>query len=117
MKTFSCLSFKHLMSSDETEETELLKGIYYSFDHKPINCDKGNSLSAMANNDLETDTSIYRQTSGRRVMRFIPEVTADNLPSRIRLEPRNVGKEANYRNAFLPQDNGAQLAVNKISAG
>ena len=105
------------MSSDESEETELLKGIYYYFDHKVIKCDNGNTLIPMASNDVETDTSIYRQTSGRRVMRFIPEVTADNLPSRIRLEPRNVGKEPNYRNSFLPQDNAAQHVVNKIASG
>ena len=74
-------------------------------------------MNAMAINDIENNTLIERKTSGRRVLRFIPEVTADNLPSRIRLEPRNVGKEAYYSNPLSPQENAAQFAVNKIVSG
>ena len=75
------------------------------------------NLNAMAINDIENNTLIERKTSGRRVLRFIPEVTADNLPSRIRLEPRNVGKEVYYSNPLSPQENAAQFAVNKIVSG
>ena len=103
------------MSSADTEETQSL--IYYSNEHKTINRDKDKSFDTMASNDVETDTSIQRQTSGRRVMRFIPEVTADNLPSRIRLEPRNVGRDGTFRNSLLPSDNAAQLAINRIASG
>ena len=105
------------MSSEDTEQTQLLKSIHCTSEHKTINSDKDNTLIIMAHNDVETDTSIQRQTSGRRVMRFIPEVTADNLPSRIRLEPRNLGSVASLGNSVLRKDNTTQLLASRIASG
>ena len=105
------------MSSDDTEQTQLLKSFYCTTELKTQKSDKDNTLSIMAHNDVETDTSIQRQTSGRRVMRFIPEVTADNLPSRIRLEPRNLGSAASLGNSVLRKDNATQLVASRIVSG
>ena len=105
------------MSSDDTEQTQLLKSIYCTSELKALKSDKDNTLIIMAHNDVETDTSIQRQTSGRRVMRFIPEVTADNLPSRIRLEPRNLGSAASLGNSVLRKDNTTQLVASRIASG
>ena len=105
------------MSSDDTEQTQLLKTFYCTWEHKTLKSDKDNTLIIMAHNDVETDTSIQRQTSGRRVMRFIPEVTADNLPSRIRLEPRNLGSAASLGNSVLRKDNATQFVASRIASG
>ena len=75
----------------------------------------------MSTYDVESQN--VKQTSGRRVMRYIPEVTADNLPSRIRLEPRYVKKEGNIRNSLLPPGSSSAEApflpnaVNRIASG
>ena len=73
----------------------------------------------MASYDIESQNE--RQTSKKRVMRYIPEVTADNLSTRIRLEPRHVGKEfergGTLRNSQLAPGMAGQLAANKIASG
>ena len=69
----------------------------------------------MSTYDVESQN--VKQTSGRRVMRYIPEVTADNLPSRIRLEPRYLMKDASNRNSTILNGDPAQAAVNKIASG
>ena len=69
----------------------------------------------MSTYDVESQN--VKQTSGRRVMRYIPEVTADNLPSRIRLEPRYLMKDASNRNSTILNGAPAQAAVNKIASG
>ena len=66
---------------------------------------------------LDVENQADRHNSSRRVMRYIPEVTADNLPSRIRLEPRYLMKDASDRNSTILNGDAAQAAVNKIASG
>jgi hypothetical protein len=105
---------------DETEGFRLIQDNKCCNSHELINCDKDNILSnKMASYDVEGQND--RQTSKRRVMRYIPEVTADNLSARIRLEPRHLGNEferrGSYRNSQLPPGAPGQVAVNKIASG
>ena len=65
----------------------------------------------------DVENQADRHNSSRRVMRYIPEVTADNLPSRIRLEPRYLMKDASNRNSTIQNGDPAQAAVNKIASG
>ena len=65
----------------------------------------------------DVENQAERQNSSRRVMRYIPEVTADNLPSRIRLEPRYLIKDASNRNPTIPNEDPAQSAANRIASG
>ena len=71
----------------------------------------------MAGIDIESQNGILsRQSSGgKRSNRYIPEVTADNLSSRIRLEPRHVGRDGNFQNSFLSSGAPGQAVVNKIA--
>ena len=105
---------------DETEHISLIYNKRYGNSHELINSSKDNILrNKMASYDIEGQNE--RQTSKRRVMRYIPEVTADNLSTRIRLEPRHLGKEferrGSYRNSQLAPGTPGQVAVNKIASG
>ena len=55
-----------------------------------------------------------RPSSGKRGIRYIPEVTADNLPSKIRLEIRNVGKDGKVASLLSVPTSSAQASGNKI---
>ena len=105
---------------DETENIRLINYKKYANSQEFISCNKDNNLSnKMASYDVEAQNE--RQTSKRRVMRYIPEVTADNLSTRIRLEPRHLGKEferrGSYRNSQIAPGTPGQSAVNKIASG
>ncbi len=107
---------------DETENIELININQYGNSHEFINGNKDNTLShKMANYDVEAQNE--RQTSKRRVMRYIPEVTADNLSTRIRLEPRHLigfkesERRGSYRNSQIAPGTPGQVAVNKIASG
>ena len=71
----------------------------------------------MASVDIESQNGILlRQSSGgKRGTRFIPEVTADNLSTRIRLEPRHVGRDGNFQNSLISPGAPGQAVVNKIA--
>ena len=66
---------------------------------------------------LDVENQVDRQNSSRRVMRYIPEVTADNLPSRIRLEPRYLMKDASDSNSTIINGDPAQSSVKHIQSG
>ena len=66
---------------------------------------------------LDVENQADRNNSSRRVMRYIPEVTADNLPSRIRLEPRYLMKDGSNTNSTIINGDPAQSAVKHIQSG
>ena len=69
------------------------------------------------NNNYDIESQNTQRTSGKRGIRYIPEVTADNLPSRIRLEFRRVGKEEKSGNLLSAPSSQGQAVGNKIVSG